>query len=67
MSLSSLLHEVDAALARIDTGTYGLCKTCHEPIEAERMLADPLLEFCLDDLTAAERRALESDLALAGG
>jgi phosphoserine phosphatase RsbU/P len=65
VSLSSLLIEVDAALARMDTGTYGLCKSCHEPIEAERMLADPLLEFCLDDLTAAERRALESDLALA--
>ena len=49
----------------MDTGTYGLCNTCHEPIEAERLLADPLLQFCLDDLTSEERRALESDLALA--
>jgi len=64
-SLSSLLRDVDAALARMDTGTYGLCNTCHEPIEAERLLADPLLQFCLDDLTSEERRALESDLALA--
>jgi sigma-B regulation protein RsbU (phosphoserine phosphatase) len=64
-SLSSLLRDVDAALARMDVGTYGLCKTCHEPIEAERLLADPLLQFCLDDLTSEERRALESDLALA--
>ena len=29
------------------------------------LLADPLLQFCLDDLTSEERRALESDLALA--
>ena len=65
VSLSSLLHEVDAALARMDGGTYGLCNTCHEPIERERLLADPLLQFCLDDLTGEERHALERDLALA--
>jgi phosphoserine phosphatase RsbU/P len=64
-SLSSLLGQVDAALSRMDKGTYGLCETCHEPIEKERLLADPLLEFCLDDLTRDERRALESDLTLA--
>jgi sigma-B regulation protein RsbU (phosphoserine phosphatase) len=64
-SLSSLLSEVDAALAQIEVGSYGLCKTCNEPIEAERLLADPLLQFCLDDLTTEERRALESDLTLA--
>jgi sigma-B regulation protein RsbU (phosphoserine phosphatase) len=64
-SLTLLLIEVDAALARMDDGTYGLCKTCHEPVEAERLLADPLLQFCLDDLTVEERRALESDLTLA--
>jgi sigma-B regulation protein RsbU (phosphoserine phosphatase) len=64
-SLSALLNEVDAALARLDAGTYGLCKTCHEPIEADRLLADPLVQFCLDDLTSDERRALESDLMLA--
>jgi len=64
-AISTLLGEVDAALARMDTGTYGLCKTCHEPIEVERLLADPLVQFCLDDLTNEERRALESDLTLA--
>ena len=40
-SLSNLLHEVDAALARMDTGTYGLCETCHDSIEADRLLANP--------------------------
>jgi sigma-B regulation protein RsbU (phosphoserine phosphatase) len=64
-SLSSLLSEVDAALARMDNGTYGLCNTCHEAIEPERLLANPLLQFCLDDLSRDERRALESDLTLA--
>lgn len=64
-SLSSLLEEVDAALGRMDEGTYGICKGCHTPIEADRLIANPLEQFCLDDLSSTERRALESDLALA--
>jgi sigma-B regulation protein RsbU (phosphoserine phosphatase) len=64
-SLSELLTAVDIALSRIDQGTFGLCETCHETIEAERLLADPLVRFCLDHLTSAEQRALESDLSLA--
>jgi len=56
-SLSSLLDEVDAALARMDEGTYGLCNNCHEPIEHDRLLADPLVQFCLDDLSREERHA----------
>ncbi len=63
-SLTRLLSEVDAALARMDQGAYGLCEVCHDPIEADRILADPLVRFCLDHLTAQERRALESDLQL---
>jgi phosphoserine phosphatase RsbU/P len=64
-SLSSLLGEVDAALARMDAGTYGICDACHTPIEADRLLVDPLMRFCLDDLTGDQRRALEHDLKLA--
>ena len=64
-SLSQLLAAVDSALSRIDQGTFGLCETCHDSIEAERLLADPLVQFCLDHLTSAEQRALESDLSLA--
>jgi phosphoserine phosphatase RsbU/P len=63
--LTRLLTEVDAALSRFESGTYGLCETCHEPIEADRLLADPLQHFCLDHLTTEEQRALESDLTLA--
>jgi len=64
-SVSQLLTAVDAALSRIAQGTFGLCETCHESIETERLLADPLVQFCLDHLTNAEQRALESDLSLA--
>lgn len=64
-SLSNLLTQVDAALKRVEAGHFGICETCHEPIEADRLLADPLAQFCVDHLPAEERRALESDLALA--
>ncbi len=64
-SLSQLLTTVDDALRRIEQGTFGLCETCHDSVEPERLLADPLVRFCLDHLTSAEQRALESDLSLA--
>jgi sigma-B regulation protein RsbU (phosphoserine phosphatase) len=64
-SLSQLLTAVDAALSRIAQGTFGLCEMCHDSIEAERLISDPLVQFCLDHLTNAEQRALESDLSLA--
>ena len=62
---SRLLGEVDAALARIDDGTYGICESCHESIEYDRLIADPLLRLCLDHLTDQEKSALEQDLQLA--
>jgi len=65
LQVRNLIHEVDAALARMDTGTYGLCEVCHEPIETERLIADPLARFCLDHLTVNQQRALEIDLELA--
>jgi sigma-B regulation protein RsbU (phosphoserine phosphatase) len=49
----------------MNAGTYGLCETCHDPIEADRLRADPLIRFCLDHLTPGEQRALEQDLDLA--
>src|SRR5258705_6239374 len=64
-SLSELLTAVDTALSRIDQGTFGLCETCHDTIEAERLLADPLVRFCLDHLTGPEQPALETDPSFA--
>jgi sigma-B regulation protein RsbU (phosphoserine phosphatase) len=60
-----LLEEVDSALARIEDGSYGICEVCHDPIERDRLVADPLARFCLDHLTSHEKTALEDDLQLA--
>ena len=64
--LERLLGEVDAALGRVDAGSFGLCEACHGTIEEDRLMADPLVRFCLDHLTEQEQRALEQDLQVAG-
>src|SRR5262249_25637475 len=56
-SLRELLSNVDAALARLSAGTFGICEECHDSIEADRLLCDPLVRFCLDHLSQDEQRA----------
>jgi phosphoserine phosphatase RsbU/P len=63
--LVELIQEVDSALLRMEQGTYGICDACHDTVEKERLIADPLVRLCLDHLTSDEQRALERDLELA--
>ncbi len=42
-----LLREVQAAMRRIDQGTYGVCNECEEPISAKRLAAVPWAKFCV--------------------
>jgi phosphoserine phosphatase RsbU/P len=65
VSLADLLHQVDDALERLEEGTYGVCENCRGTVEKERLLADPLVQLCLDCLSDEEQRALERDLELA--
>jgi sigma-B regulation protein RsbU (phosphoserine phosphatase) len=60
-----LMSEVDTAIHQMEEGTYGICEQCHDPIERERLIADPLVKVCIDHLTNDDRRALEADLELA--
>ena len=64
-SLTHLLQQVDDALSRIHEGTFGICETCHDTIEHDRLLCDPFVRNCLDHLSRSERQALERDLDLA--
>ena len=49
------LVEIDAALERIDAGTYGMCEVCGKPIGAERLAAIPWARLCIDDRRRASR------------
>jgi RNA polymerase-binding transcription factor DksA len=57
-----LLQDVDQALAKLNDGNFGVCQNCHESIEVDRVMADPLVTFCLGCMTPGQQRALEHDL-----
>ena len=42
------LHNVELALANLDAGTYGNCRSCGKPIALERLQAIPWVPFCID-------------------
>ena len=50
-----LLTEIDAALGRIDDGTYGVCVACGGPIGEERLEAVPYATLCIEDKRKLER------------
>jgi RNA polymerase-binding transcription factor DksA len=51
------LREVDAALERLEAGTYGRCQACGQPIEPARLEERPFTRFCLEDQLRVEREA----------
>ena len=50
-----LLAAIDAALVRIDDGTFGVCKSCAEPINEERLEALPHTTQCIECKRREER------------
>src|SRR4051812_1866238 len=39
--------EVDDALRRVDTATYGVCERCGQPIAEDRLAARPFARHCI--------------------
>jgi DnaK suppressor protein len=50
-----VLAEIDAALKRIDEGTYGICTNRGEQIPVERLEARPYATLCIDCQRERER------------
>ena len=48
------LKRIHAALARIESGDYGHCAECDEPINARRLDFDPSALLCIDCASRAE-------------
>jgi len=48
--LEARLAEVDAALLRIETGTYGTCMVCDKEIEEDRLEANPAATTCKEHI-----------------
>ncbi|MDR3547872.1 MAG: TraR/DksA C4-type zinc finger protein [Candidatus Pacebacteria bacterium] len=49
--LNARHHAVTEALARIEDGTYGTCVVCGNPIEEDRLAADPAANTCKEHLS----------------
>jgi RNA polymerase-binding transcription factor DksA len=41
------LAEVDAALERVEDGTYGVCESCGRPVAPARLEARPVARTCI--------------------
>ncbi len=50
-----IVREIDAALERIDAGTYGICVRCGQPIPEERLAAVPYAVLCVPCRREEER------------
>ena len=44
----SMLTQIDDAVRRIDSGSYGTCESCGKPIESARLEALPHATLCMD-------------------
>jgi DnaK suppressor protein len=51
-----LLKKIDAALSRIDDGSFGFCQDSGEPIGLPRLLARPTAELSVESQERHERR-----------
>ena len=45
--IQDTLRDVDAALAKLDDGTYGKCEECGEEIAEARLEAMPSARYCI--------------------
>lgn len=45
---ADLLAQVEAALRRLDEGTYGICQNCGREINPERLEALPYTAYCIE-------------------
>ena len=44
---ANLLHEIDAAIGRLESGAIGMCVSCGREIPEARLLATPTVQTCV--------------------
>jgi DnaK suppressor protein len=55
-ALERRLSQINAALAAADSGTYGYCRRCGEPVGYKRLKAKPETPFCLRCQADSEKK-----------
>ncbi|HEX8681726.1 MAG TPA: TraR/DksA C4-type zinc finger protein [Ardenticatenaceae bacterium] len=51
------LTDLDRALDKLKDGNYGICKSCGNPIDPERLAIVPETEYCVTCKSKLERRS----------
>ncbi|MBI4057478.1 MAG: TraR/DksA family transcriptional regulator [Elusimicrobia bacterium] len=44
----TMLDNIEAALRKMDKGTYGICESCRKPIPKKRVQALPFARYCIE-------------------
>jgi RNA polymerase-binding protein DksA len=55
-SATQAVEDIDAALHRMDLGTYGICERCGKKITVARLEAVPFAALCIECKSREERR-----------
>ena len=56
LAIRKLIAKIDAALTRLDDGTYGYCEETGEPISLKRLDARPIATLSVEAQERHERR-----------
>jgi RNA polymerase-binding transcription factor DksA len=59
------IEQLEDALERLDEGDYGICESCEQPIDPERLEALPGTSLCINCARKAEQDERASAPALA--
>jgi RNA polymerase-binding protein DksA len=55
-NIKDLLGKIDAAIVKMDKGTYGECDTCGQTIDPARLKAVPYANMCIKCKTEEENK-----------
>lgn len=61
------IREIDRALKKMDSGTYGICETCGKPIAMTRLKVIPWTRYCRKDAEKEEKALLGLDPSIIAG
>jgi RNA polymerase-binding transcription factor DksA len=59
------IEQLEEALERLDGGNYGICESCGQPIDPERLEILPRTTLCIKCARESEQNGRASPLALA--
>jgi RNA polymerase-binding transcription factor len=57
------MRRIEAALRRMDDGSFGTCQSCQEPIAQRRLNALPWTQYCLQCQQMIEQETIETTAA----